>query len=235
MFALLLFTLAGQPQEPQPDAHLVDMVVAQADSTVVTLSELMAETRLVLLRTRGLDLARSGAISRPLMLAVLRSIVQRELILGEVHRLNLQVPEEEVERALAAVRRKFPTPEDYQRFMDLTGFRDPVTGQTPLLSAVLRSELQVERYLDLRVRLNVVIPEPDLIRCFEMNEKKFFGRSYAEMKPRIQLVLREQREQRALSDLVTQLSNRAKIRYAPGFDPGPSAPEAPSVAFQCPD
>ena len=109
--------LAGQPQEPQEE-RLVDMVVAQVDATVITFSELMAETRLVLLRTRGLELARSGAISEPLMLSLLRSIVHRELILGEVRRLNLQVPEEEVERTIAALRRKFPTPEDYQRFMD---------------------------------------------------------------------------------------------------------------------
>jgi hypothetical protein len=228
--------LVGQPQATQePEERLVDMVVAQVDTTVITLSELMAETRLVLLRTRGLELARSGAINEALMLSLLRSIVHRELILGEVRRLNLQVPEEEVERAIAAVRRKFPTPEDYQRFMDLTGFRDPVTGQTPLLGTVLRNQLQTERYLDLRVRLNVVIPEADLIRCFEANEKKFFGRSFAEMKPRIQLVLREQREQRALAELIEQLETRAKIRYSPGFDPGPSQVAPTSVAFSCPE
>src|SRR5688572_11456624 len=211
------------------------MVVAQVDSTVITLSEVMAETRLLLLRTRGLELARSGAISRPLMLSLLRSVVHRELILGEVRRLNLQVPEEEVERALAAVRRKFPTPEDYQRFTDLTGFRDPVSGQTPLLSAVVRSELQAERYLDLRVRLNVVIPDVDLMRCYEANESKFFGRSFSEMKPRIQLVLRDQQEQRALAELIEQLESRAKIRYSPGFDPGPTEAAPTSVAFRCPE
>ncbi len=235
MLAPLLLILVGQPQEAPPEERLVDMVVAQVDSTVITFSELMAETRLVLLRTRGLELARSGVISRPLMLAVLRSIVQRELILGEVRRLNLQVPEDEVERALAAVRRKFPTPEDYQRFMDLTGFRDPVTGLTPLLSAVLRSELQADRYLDLRVRLNGVMPESDLVRCYEANEKKFFGRTFAEMKPRIQAVLREHREQKALAELIDQLIARAKIRYSPGFDPGPPEADGGSVAFTCPE
>jgi hypothetical protein len=174
-------------------------------------------------------------ISQPLMLSVLQAMVHRELILGEVRRLNLQVPEDELERALAAVRRKFPTPEDYQRFMDLTGFRDPVTGQTPLLSAVLRSELQAERYLELRVRLDVVIPESDLERCFEANAGKFFDRTFAQMKPRILLVLREQREQKQLAELIAQLEARAKIRYSPGFDPGPRTAEETSVAFECPE
>ena len=228
--------LAGQAQVvPPPEERLVDMVVAQVDSNVITLSELMAEARLILLRTRGLDLARSGVISDELLRSMLRSIVHRELILGEVRRLNLQVPDEEVERAIAAVRRKFPTPEDYQRFTDATGFRDPITGRTPLLAAVLRSELQAERYLNLRVRLNVVIPDSDLMRCYEVNESKFFGRSFAEMKPRIQLVLREQREHKALLDLIAQLEGRAKIRYSPGFDPGPAEPAPASVAFQCPE
>jgi hypothetical protein len=231
----LFLLVAGQPQEQEVEARLVDMVVAQVDSTVITLSEVTAEARLLLLRTRGLELARSGLVGRPLMLSLLRSMVHRELILGEVRRLNLQVPEEEVERSLAAVRRKFPTPEDYQRFMDLTGFRDPVSGQTPLLSAVIRSELQAERYLDLRVRLNVVIPESDLLRCYEANESKFFGRAFAEMKPRIQLVLQDQREQRVLADLLEQLETRAKIRYSPGFDPGPPDTAPTSVAFQCPE
>jgi len=227
--------LVGQPQEPPPEERLVDLVVAQVDTTVITFSELMAEARLVLLRTRGLELARSAAISEQLLLSLLRSIVHRELILGEVRRLNLQVPEEEVERAIAALRRKFPTPEDYQRFMDLTGFRDPVSGQTPLLATVIRHELMIERYLDLRVRLNVVIPDSDLLRCFEANETKFFGRSFAEMKSRIQVVLREQRERRALADLIEQLEARAKIRYSPGFDPGPADPAEASAAFRCPE
>ena len=139
-----------------------------------------------------------------------------------------------MERSVAALRRKFPTPEHYQRFMDVTGFPDPVNGETPLLCAVLRSELQVERYLDLRVRLNVVIPEADLVRCYEANESKFFDRTFAEMKPRIQLVLREQQEQEALAELIAQLESRAKIRYSPGFDPGPADDAPASVAFKCP-
>lgn len=234
---MLMLALSAQAEAPVgSDAHLVEMVVAQVDSTAITLSEVMAQTRLVLLRSRGLDVARTAVISRPLMLAVLRSMVHRELLLGEVRRLNLQAPQEEVDKTLAAIRRQFPTPEDYERFMDATGFRDPVTKDTSLLSGVVRGELQAERYLDLRVRLNVAILEGEMRRCYQANEQRFFGRTFAEMRPRIELELREQREQKALASLIEQLEGRSKIRFAPGFEPPPPAREdEEGVGFVCPE
>lgn len=235
---MLMLALSAQAEAPQgANAHLVEMVVAQVDSTAITLSEVMAQTRLVLLRTRGLDVARTAVIRKPLMLAVLRSMVHRELLLGEVRRLNLQAPQEEVDKTLAGIRRQFPTPEDYERFMDATGFRDPVTGDTGLLSGAVRGELQAERYLDLRVRLNVAIKESEMRRCYQVNEQRFFGRSFGQMRPRIELELRKQREQKALAELIEQLEGRAKIRYAPGFEPPPVTPaeEDEGVGFVCPE
>lgn len=227
-----LLLLALQPETE--GGRLVDMVVVQVDQNAITLSELMAETRLVLLRTRGLEMARTGVVSKSLMLAVLTGIVHRELLLEEVRRLNLQVPEEDIERTLGGIRRLFPTSEDYQRFMDRTGFRDPITKDTALLSAIVRGELQAERYLDLRVRLNLAISDEDVLRCYQVNEKRFFGRSFKEMRARIELALRSQREQKALEDLLGTLRDRAKIEYAAGFRPPRLEPEVDSMGFVCP-
>jgi hypothetical protein len=56
------------------------------------------------------------------------------------------------------------------------------------------------------------------------------------MRPRIELELRKQREQKALAELIEQLEERAKIRFAPGFDPPPVTPaEDAGVGFVCPE
>jgi hypothetical protein len=218
--------LAGAPV-------LVDMVVAEIDGASITRSELAAETRLVLLRTRGVEVAQTAEATPDLERAVLRSMVHRALVLAEVERLHRSVPEDEVARALGQVRRVFASPEDFDRFMIGAGFRDPVSGDLSLLESVVRSELRVARYLEAKVR--VTTDERELERCYQANVDRFFGRSFAEMKPRIALALGEQKKHAAVRELITSLEGRAKIRYAPGFEPGALPDRADGMGLRCPE
>src|SRR5215831_13043573 len=96
--ALAAAAIGAEPA-PKPDYHLVDMVVAQVDATVITLSRLVAETRLVLLREADAEVARASTLSQGLLNTVLKLIVQRELLLGEVRRLKLRdIPDIEVQK-----------------------------------------------------------------------------------------------------------------------------------------
>ena len=222
--------------------RLIDMVVAQVDSTVITFSELVSETRLVLLRTGGPELARAGTLSQGLLAAVLRSIVVRELILGEVRRLKLRdVPETEVKKAIDGVKVLFPSSADYQRFLEKSGFSEP--GSTMVnnldapasLVAVVNAEIQVERFLDIRVRRNIAVRESEVVLCYEANKVRI-GRPYQNVRDQVRLRLEEQRAERGMVVLVDGLERRATVRYAPNFEPPPKADEAAQmIGIVCPE
>jgi hypothetical protein len=230
------------PRTESPEYRLIDMVVAEVDSTVITFSELVAETRLVLIRTGGPELARAGSLSQSLLSAVLRSIVVRELILGEVRRLKLRdVPEPEVKKAIEHVRSQFVSPSDYQRFLEKSGFLEPgaemlrALDAPPSLVAVVTQELLVERFLDVRVRRNVAVRESEVVLCYEANKERI-GRPYAEVKNQVRLRFEEQRADRALEALVDQLERRATVRYSPSFEPPPKVDDgAAAIGIECPE
>ena len=211
------------------------MVIAEVDTTVITYSELLAETRLVLVRSGGPRLALAQSLSKPLVLAVLRAMVHRELLLAEMRRLQLgKAPEDGVLDALSSVRRRFATDGDYLRFLERAGFAE--LGAEDLapqsLLAILRAEQQVDRFLDIRIRLAAVISEADLYACYQANAARFSGRSFAQVQDLLRNTLQAQREREALKSLVEQLARRARIQYAKGYEPGPLQ-EEPS-ALRCP-
>ncbi len=224
-FALAL-SLASAPV-------LVDQVVAEVDSAVITYSELISQTRLLLLRSGGPRLATADTLSKNLVLAVLRSMVHRELLLGEMRRLQLSgAAQEDVERVVSSIRRCFATDGDFLRFLQRAGFEEAGSeagGAPESLLAILRAELQVERFLDIRVRLAAIVSEAELYPCFQANERRFAGRSFADVKDELRNILQKQREQEALRTVVEQLSERAQIRYAKDFAPGPLPKEAPKL------
>jgi hypothetical protein len=244
MRAVLLLALGAILAEGG-ELRLVDMVVAQVDTSVVTYSELLAETRLVVLRTRGPELARSGAFDEQLLKAVLRSIVSRELLLREARRLQLrEVSQAEVEAAIAEIQGRFQTAGDYQRFLERIGLApqsgDGRTGPPPALVAIVRAELQVARFINLRVRPGVAVRESDLQRCYEANRHLLGGEELAAVRPLIERALREERSDSAIDTLVTQLEKKATLRFAPGFDPPPAGASRPrkddrALELRCPE
>lgn len=237
---LALFAVAA-PGEGASEPHLVDMVVARVDTTVITLSELVRETRLVLLQTGGPEVARAAQLSDGLLASVLRNMVSRELLLGEVRRLKLRdVPELEVRRAIEHLREAFASPADYERFLERAHFLEPGAGEARALGApaglveIILAELQVERFLDVRVRRNVVVRDAEISRCFEANRASFGGRTLDEVRGVISARLMEQHQERALRALIAQLERRANVRFTAGFDAAAPGPE-PRVGLDCPE
>lgn len=216
---------------PEPDYHLVDMVVAQVDATVITLSALVAETRLVLLRTGGPELARANYLSQNLLNQVLKSIVHRELILGEARRLKLQnASDRDVEQAIDRIKALFASRAEYERFLDKSGLREPggemmrgFDAPATLVGIVL-AELQVERYVSPQLRRSGAARKEDVLRCYEANRAQFGGRPLATVQHEIREALIEQDRERAYRALVEQLMRRATVRYADRFEPPPDAP-----------
>ena len=244
---LLCALSAGVSAAPAPDGpefRLVEMVVARVDTTVITLSELVAETRLVLLRTHGPERARSVELTDDLLRAVLRAMTARELLLAEARRLQLrEVPEAEVEAAAREVRRRFATPGDYVRFLERVGFTVPRRGlgrgswvaAPPVLAAILRAERQVERFIALRIHQGIVVHDDDVRRCYEANARRFARQPLGRVAPIIERTIRREQAERSFRSLVEQLERKAEIHYAPGFvpDPDPEDDEASSVGLRC--
>lgn len=217
------------------------MVVAQVDSTVITFSELLSETRLVLLRTGGPELARAQNLDQKLLNAVLRSIVVRELVLGEVRRLKLRdVPDSEVKAAIEQLRRRFVTPADFERFLEKSGFSEPGTEKMRELEApaslvaTVTADLSLERFLEVRVRRNLVARDSELIACYEANHDYFEGKPFALVKDELKQKLEEEQRDRAIENMVAGLERRAMVRYTPGFEPPPREP-AEEAGFHCPE
>ncbi len=240
-----LWTVSTPARADAADLRVVEMVVAQVDSTVFTLSELIAETRMVMLRTHGPELARTLPLTRDLLRAVLRAMVSRELLLAEARRLQLrEIPRAEVDAAANEIRRRFSTSGDYLRFLERVGFTVPqaaldggAIGVPPVLAAILRAEKQVERFIALRIRPAAAVRDLDVQRCFEANRAAFGSAPLATVRATIEETIRNERAEEVLRELIEQLERRATIRYAPRFTPEADDDEEDDddVALRCGD
>jgi hypothetical protein len=224
--------------------QLVDMVVAEVDSAVITYSELIAEARLALLARRGLAAARESALSLELLRAVLRSVIARNLLLAEARRLQLRdVSRDEVERSLAELRGPFPSQAAFVDFMAESGFtvtpeiRETDDGAPAELLSILRSRLLVDRFIELRLRPNVLVTPSAARACFEANQRLFPGNDFKAARPVVEQTLRAQLEDKALRELLEQLANQSQMRFAPNFEvsaTGPAAQVTDPMALRCP-
>lgn len=241
--ALWILWALAQPAAPDVDpGPVVDRVVARVDDAVITLSELEAETRLVLLDARNPVLALQAELTTPLLTSVLRSMVRRTLLLAELRRLQLRAaPEEDVARMLHRLQARFEGEAPLVAFLHAIGLTDRVPELDPRLQAPralverVRQEVEVNRFLDVRVRLNVVVSPAELRACYEANRARFPGQAFEAVAPQVRLRLVEQKEARALAEVVEQLEARARIRLEPPFDrPAPPDAEDEALGFTCP-
>ena len=224
----LTFVAQGKPeaQEPQREvSQVVDMVVARVDKRIVTLSELLAETRLVLLRQSGPAQARAASIDRELLSAVLRNILARNLLLSEARRLNLRpLPPEPVQEALRSIRRLFQSRDEYVRFLERFGFElgpealsSAAAPVPPLLVAIIRAELEVERFISLRINSSLVVSDEEIRNCYEQQSKFLGGQTFEQAKPRLFEAIRRVRGEQRLIRMVNQLSDKADLSFTDNF------------------
>src|SRR5213075_1232862 len=90
----------------------------------------------------------------------------------------------------------------------------------------------LERFLDVRVRRNIVVRDAETLACYDANRAYFEGRQFEAVKAQIVLRLKEIETERAIESLVASLEKRASVRYTPGFEPPPREPE--EGGFFCP-
>lgn len=223
----------------------LDRAVARVERTVLTLTELLAEARLTLLRegrpyaaerlalepkeleavlqaigqdTTNQDAERLGAF----LSSVLAQMVQRTLLLTEVRRLQLrEIPEEEVVEAYEALLRVIPDRVRLREALAAAGFGvsdDPMgRGPPPALAAVLRAELSAERLVELRARTLPPISEEELQACYATLEKQLGSPGLERVRRALEHAMRLDRLTARIAELITQLEARVEVRYAPPF------------------
>lgn len=228
---------AATPVDPRlPEGSVVDMVVARVNDAVVTLSELVAQTGLVLLRARGDDVAIDAALSRDLLASVLDAVINEMLLHQEVRRLQLEeVPERAVLRAYRADLERFADPRRAAAFATTYGFERPEpVAPPPLWTALLNRRLAVDAFLEARARLDVQPSSSRVLRCYEANAAYFAGRSFADAEPIIRSRIEAQEAARTAERLIDDLRRRARIRVAAGFEARQSTEPRDAAAFTCP-
>lgn len=214
----LLGAATGVP--PPPDAQVVDLVVARVNDATVTLSELVAETGLVLLRARGPEVANEAALSRELLASVLDAVVNEVLLFQEVRRLQLaEVSEAQIREVYRRDLERFEGPEQRASFGSVYGFEPAGPDEPPpLWATIIRRGIAVESFLSARSRLETRPSPAMVLRCYEANAERFAGRAFADAEPAIRRQIDAQLRQRTAERLVDDLRRRAQIRISGGFE-----------------
>jgi len=204
MRLLVLLALAASAASAQ-ERQLVDEVVAVVDAHSVTLSELVAETRIHMVEQQGAQMA-SAQLDRALLAASLRRLVQERVVLSEVERLKLfDVDHAEVDSALARLRGRFPSTGAWESFTRLLELTDEEVG------AILTRELRVARYLDNRLKLAAQLRESELEEAWKARG----GQGDREV---LRQTLSKEKYERLLTDLLGELRRKARVRIIDPLD-----------------
>jgi hypothetical protein len=119
----------------------LDSVAAVVERSVITVSEVQSEARLVLLEKAGVDSAR-GRVDEELAQAVLDNIVAQELLALEARRTGVAVRESDIDKSIAATRALFANPDDARAFLVHYGIDEE------LLRARARRDLAAQALLE---------------------------------------------------------------------------------------
>ena len=189
---------------------LVDEVVAVVDAHSITLSELQAETRLRLVEAQGAGAAYLP-LDRRLLAASLRKTVEERVVIAEVERLKLfDLDRGEVDTLIARVRVRFAKETDWEAFTRSIEVTDEE------ISVILARELRVARYLDNRLKLAAQLRDSELVAAQGARKLNPTERELLREK------LAQEKYQRLLQDLLSDLRKRATVRVLDPLDQEPA-------------
>ena len=119
---------------------------------------------------------------------------------------------------MRSIRGLFQSRDEYVRFLERFGFevgpealRMASAPLPPLLVAIIRAELEVERFISLRINSSLVVSDDEVRSCYEQQAKFLGGQSFEEARPRLAESIRRVRGEQRLIRMVNQLSEKAEI------------------------
>jgi hypothetical protein len=204
LLVLFCAPLAARGEERQ----LLDEVVAVVGAHSITLSELAAETRVRMVALHGPSAA-GAVLDRRLLGASLRRTIEERVVLSEVERLKLfDLERSEVDALLARLRVRFAAVAEYEAFARSIELTDEEIG------AILAREMRVGRYLDNRLKLAAQLRESEVEEA--ARGRKLSGAEREQLRTR----LAQEKYQRLLQELLSELRKRATVRVLDPLDNG---------------
>jgi hypothetical protein len=197
LLAILMAAVAGRT----PAAlEIIDRVLAVAAGQLIMLSDVAA--------ARELGLVSGGSAPDPTR-EILSQLIDRALVLAEVDRYAPPEPDAaEVDRALAAVRARFATADEFERVLARVGIDERHLRET------LRQDLRIRAYMDRR--FTVTPPtEEELARYYRDRADRFTrgGRLIPFEEARAQVAVEIAAEQRSglVADWLAGLRRRGEV------------------------
>ncbi|MFH1808254.1 MAG: SurA N-terminal domain-containing protein [Pseudomonadota bacterium] len=191
---------------------LVEALVATVNQSVITLGQVEAEARLVLLR-RGGAAGAERAIDDGLRAAVLQYMINQEIILAEARRLQLfQVPEEAIHDEVVRIARLFGDRDHYLAFLAHQGLSESDVVD------IVRRDLRVARFLKSRVQMMARLSPDEVQVYYNAHAADFPERSLDEVRAEVEDRLGRERHDQAIRDWVGELKARAEIRILRSFE-----------------
>jgi hypothetical protein len=165
-----------------------------------------AETRVRLVQAEGLTAA-NAPLDRAILAASLRRTVEERIVLSEMQRLKLfDLEPSEVEGLVARLRARFPSRAEYDAFTHAIEMTEEEIG------ALLARELRVARYLDNRLKLAAQLRDSEL-------EEAMRGKTLSPAeRDHLRAQLAEEKYQRLLRELLTDLRRRTAVRVLDPLD-----------------
>lgn len=213
LLALLLGVPATAQKSPAPAAPpaanknvLQDRVLAVADEDPVLASDVERVVRL------GLDAPNPGESDEAFRRRVLNALIDQRLQFHEVDRFGFQqVPVDEIEKRVAAIRARFPDEPAFQKALkevglDLKGLRQLIARQLLVLT-----------YVDERLGPRVFVTPDDINRYYrqvltpEMQKRGQAAPPVDEVRDDIRETLRQQKTTQEVTSWTRELRQKADV------------------------
>jgi parvulin-like peptidyl-prolyl isomerase len=204
ILAALLLLLPSVSQ-----AFQVDRVEAVVNGKVITRSEVERALEVEALR-QGVNTEEAVEKLRG---EVLNTLIDRTLLLGEARRFNIvSVSEEEVEKALETVKKKFGTEDEFQNALK----EDDMTVEE--LKDDLRDQILAAKYVDRRVKFFIRVTLDEQKNYYLQNRDKFAGKEFDEVNDEIYNLLVEKETDKKLEEYIKDLRAKSEIIIKGGKD-----------------
>ena len=194
VLALFLLRPAHAPSE------LIDRILAAVNNDVITLTDLQQATAF----NKALGGRGNGGQTEA---GTLEGLVNRKLLLQEAARVKFdEVPDQDVDAALAALRRRLGSDEAYRRL--LAGMQ---TSEDEL-RRMLREQLLVERFLEKKIGIFARATHDEVQKYYTGHPQEFAGRPFPAVQKELTVFLSQQKAGQQLDQLIAELRSRANIR-----------------------
>jgi len=225
--ACLLWALSAAAQKPPakpavppaPAVKLQDRVLAVVDEDPVLASDVERVVRL------GLDAPNPGEADEAFRRRVLSALIDQRLQFHEVDRFGFQqVPVDEIEKRVAAIRARFPDEASFQKALkevglDLKGLRQ-----------LMARQLLVLTYVDERLGPRVFVTPDDINRYYrqvltpEMQKRGQTAPPVEEVRDDIRETLKQQKTTQEVTSWTRELRQKADVVIYSGQQAGQPLP-----------